>query len=573
MLAEAAKSAAGGAASASAAAVAVARTLTVATWNVAAVNNNPYEYWLTIPSLPAYEKLMVNVEQFLEHPGEGDVPVGDVFTDDMYDRLERRMVDTAGWGLHTPTVRSYWEKDLRSRKIVSEFVRDKSLGNKRLASMPDRITNTINVLNKEDGGSSSTAGTVCRPAVINMYDGDLSSVSQWYDSWESFMFDTSLNIRTGKKDDEGNTLTASTVPYEMLRPIKKSKYPDVTEEEETASLPLQTVCGAIFDAILVHMMNTVSTPEVWQPIKKTIADGLVRDKIPRTLAILERRYADDADIIALQEVSLALVERAKAGKLGEMFHVRTPAGADPARDQNSVVLLKKSTFPSAGSADDAEEITSLVEGRLGKDAPVARGDILAVRVEDSRGVPYVVASFHGDTNGLATAPVLDALMETLSSSAEDGLESRSRLVFALDANTYERARPGKQADVLRFGERYVSLGLSSCWGDAPQPSNYTTFNARTYLQPQLNKACKSADKRKGGDVNPKDFILFNKDAYDVQNTWKDNTGEGTYVEDMAFPTLTFPSDHGILATVLREKGKDECADAGVGKEGVDTCSS
>mmetsp|Transcript_5701 Transcript_5701/g.9021 ORF Transcript_5701/g.9021 Transcript_5701/m.9021 type:complete len:90 (+) Transcript_5701:480-749(+) len=78
------------------------------------------------------------------------------------------------------------------------------------------------------------------------------------------------------------------------------------------------------------------------------------------------------------------------------------------------------------------------------------------------------------------------------------------------------------------------------------------------LQPQLNKACKQSDKRSNGDVNPKDFILFGKGDFTVQSTWKDNTGEKDYLEDTAFPTLTFPSDHGILATVLEPISPDSC---------------
>ena len=47
-----------------------------------------------------------------------------------------------------------------------------------------------------------------------------------------------------------------------------------------------------------------------------------------------------------------------------------------------------------------------------------------------------------------------------------------------------------------------------------------------------------------------DFILFGKSDFKVVQTWKDNTGEKTYTENMAFPTLNFPSDHGILATII-----------------------
>jgi hypothetical protein len=152
-----------------------------------------------------------------------------------------------------------------------------------------------------------------------------------------------------------------------------------------------------------------------------------------------------------------------------------------------------------------------------------------------------------DTNGLATKPVLSAIIKAMKSNTA---LATHKLVFGLDANTYENAKPGKQQDVLEWGQHYVSLGLTSCWGDVPNPSNYTTFNSRTYLQPQLNKACKKSDKRSNGDVNPKDFILFNKQHFRVKSTWKDNTGEQRYVENMAFPTLNFPSDHGLLATII-----------------------
>jgi hypothetical protein len=143
--------------------------------------------------------------------------------------------------------------------------------------------------------------------------------------------------------------------------------------------------------------------------------------------------------------------------------------------------------------------------------------------------------------------VLSAISEAMIANTE---LATAKLIFGLDANTYENAKQGKQQDVLDWGQHYVSLGLTSCWGDTPNPSNYTTFNSRTYLQPQLNKACKKSDKRANGDVNPKDFILFGKQDFRVSSMWKDNTGEMKYIENMAFPTLKFPSDHGILATII-----------------------
>jgi hypothetical protein len=394
--------------------------------------------------------------------------------------------------------------------------------------MPDRITNTINV----EGG-----GQVYRPTVINMYAGDLSTLDLWWSAWESFMFDTKLGIK-------GRNGVEELIPYQMLQSIKKAKYPDITENEEHDSLPLQTMCGAIFDAILVHMMNSVSAPAVWQEIKKTMVENLNRKKVPHTLSILENSYIN-SDIITLQEVSSSFIDQARVGELGKTFHIVAPMALDAVRDQNSVICLNRDTFPDGPGM----EISSLVEKSFpeGADVPVANGDILAITAISKHNLPFVIASFHGDTNGLATKPVMDALVRAMAS--DDKLVSH-RLIFGLDANTYENAKPKKQQDVLDFGRNYVSHGLTSCWGDVPDPKNYTTYNARTYLQPQLNKACKLEEKRKKGDVNPKDFILFPKRDFAIVQTWKDNTGRKQYIEDVAFPTLEFPSDHGILATII-----------------------
>ena len=149
-----------------------------------------------------------------------------------------------------------------------------------------------------------------------------------------------------------------------------------------------------------------------------------------------------------------------------------------------------------------------------------------------------------------------------------------RLVFGLDANTYEVGSGSKQG-VAEFATAFVLDGYTSCWGDQPDPKSDTTYNARTFLQPQLQKAARIDEKVSKGDKNPKDFILFSKNAFTLQAATKDNTGEHRYItdmvfpmmatdghqlppssgerryiKDMVFPTLSFPSDHGIVAASL-----------------------
>jgi hypothetical protein len=49
----------------------------VASWNIAAVNNNPFEYWVTHDS-PSYNSLMEGVQGFLDAPGDNDLPISQV---------------------------------------------------------------------------------------------------------------------------------------------------------------------------------------------------------------------------------------------------------------------------------------------------------------------------------------------------------------------------------------------------------------------------------------------------------------------------------------------------------------
>ena len=96
----------------------IGRRLSVTTWNIAAINNNPFEYWITYNENPKYEKLMIDIEHFLEEPGERDVKVKQVFTQEMFNKLDSRL-ESIGW----KSVRSYWEDDFQDRKIISGFMK------------------------------------------------------------------------------------------------------------------------------------------------------------------------------------------------------------------------------------------------------------------------------------------------------------------------------------------------------------------------------------------------------------------------------------------------------------------
>ena len=500
--------------------------LHVATWNIAAINNNPFEYWITHDDAD-YNKLMEDVQSFIDQPGERDVPVSQVFTPQMWTELKALMAAQGWTGVEQTD--AMWQSSFAERKIISGFMKDASLGEKRLASMPDRITNTINLV----GGK----GVANRPTVINCFSGDMTSSAKWWSAWKSFMFESQIMVEGG-----GGGGGVATVPAKMLQKIKRSKYPAVTAEEEAISIPLQTLAQAIFDAILVYIVNFVSPSGKWQALQQQMCDSLNRKKDAHTLSILDRSYAD-ADIVFVQEAAAVFLAKARQSALGSRYRAVSSAALDGKRDQNSVVLLRSAYFdPKAPIVEHTAEVMASFD----KSTPVANGDLLVVSVADVFGRKYLLASFHGDTNGLATLPVLAAVHALAARMPSH------RLVFGLDANTYAKGSSSKQG-VAEFAQDFVAKGYSSCWGDVPDPTNHTTFNARTFLQAQLQKAARASEKAAKGDKNPKDFILFPKAAYEVVATTKDNTGLRRYTEGMVFPTLQFPSDHGLVATVLREK--------------------
>lgn len=499
--------------------------LEVATWNIAAINNNPFEYWITHDD-PAYNKMMDAVQNFIENPGDSDVAVKEVFTQNMFDKLVQHMED-AGWDGIEETKKE-WQANYKDRKIITEFMKDPELGLKRLASMPDRTTNTIGLA----GGD-----VAYRPTVINCYQSRINDLASWFHQWTFFMFKQKMKIPD--KNAAGGVVEKS--GYELLVPIKRSKYPAITEAEEKISIPLQTMCGAIFDAILVQIVMTVE-PDKWQDLRSEMCEALNLKKNDHTLGILAEAY-NDYDIIFLQEAASSFIELAREdSRISDKYAVLAPASPSK-RNQNSAMLLRKTLFNTASY----NEVTTQVESELPGDAPVATGDIFSIsvtRTDDN--TPFMLSSFHGDTNGLATIPVVTAVHNTKSAHFAD-----HKLLFGLDANTYEHATPGKTQDVLEFADAYLKMGLTSCWGDKPDPTQHTTYSARTFLQPQLNKAAKKDELVAKGDVNPKDFVLFYPYDFAPVSVGKDNTGKQKFIEGMVFPTLDFPSDHGILRTTIK----------------------
>ena len=128
-------------------------SLQVISWNIAAVNNNPFEYWIT-HSDAGYTQLMAGIEEFVDEPGSLDVPVSDIFTEVMFEDLKQAML-AEGW-TGVPETEKQWNENYKSRTIISGFLKDKDIGATvsgatTFAQKQDEATHTLQQLPAKNG--------------------------------------------------------------------------------------------------------------------------------------------------------------------------------------------------------------------------------------------------------------------------------------------------------------------------------------------------------------------------------------------------------------------------------------
>ena len=266
-------------------------------WNIAAINANPFEYWITYVD-PTYNDLMYSVENFVTNP-KNDTQIMNVFTNDMFYQLKGILEKQGINGL--VELEGIWRRDFSKRMAIKEFLKDASIGDKRLASMPDRVTNTIIL---------SDGKKLLRPTPINAYPESLRSIDEWWEKWKLFMFETPVDLYSGGGGGGCNGRSSVQYVVNLIEPICRSKYPAITTAEQDISVALQLLCLAILDAIFLHILNSVA-PGTWEKIRREICEALIEGKESGVCRILRESYLD-AHVIFLQEAAAILIERIRA---------------------------------------------------------------------------------------------------------------------------------------------------------------------------------------------------------------------------------------------------------------------
>ncbi len=94
-------------------------------------------------------------------------------------------------------------------------------------------------------------------------------------------------------------------------------------------------------------------------------------------------------------------------RIAEHFHILQPAVVDGKRDQNCLVLVRRFAFKEGSAAEITDEVLDVLHRKDPSNKKVyLPGDLAAFTAVGLTGQPFLLASFHGDTNGLASIPIV-----------------------------------------------------------------------------------------------------------------------------------------------------------------------
>ena len=300
------------------------------------------------------------------------------------------------------------------------------------------------------------------------------------------------------------------------------------------------VCVYAYECACV-CVYVVSVPyqDSWLQVKREVAAHMVEGKEERQIKILQQYYAS-MDILCLQEVSVTMTQ-ALQRQFGDAYHIVVSPDASAEQNQNSVILMKRITIPTAG-----DEVSAAIKAAL-PSGQISPGDLVAAHCRTTTGHTLLIVSFHGDSDGHSAIPMVESVMKVASSLYPD-----AKVMVGMDANSTlpDTAAKDHKLSWTTLLDALPQHGLTTAFGDRPPPTDYTSFLARSCLQAQLHKAVPFANVKAQACKEPKDVVLFRSCDFERAKCWRDCMGDGSWQDDSVMPSVAFPSDHAIVAAVL-----------------------
>ena len=102
--------------------------LNAITWNIAAINNNPFEYYISTDMLQ-YNDLMNNISHIIQTPSDDiDIPINQIFSNNMFIELLEKINSFPEISKTSSLLPDIWQIDYSERKCISGFIKDNLIG-------------------------------------------------------------------------------------------------------------------------------------------------------------------------------------------------------------------------------------------------------------------------------------------------------------------------------------------------------------------------------------------------------------------------------------------------------------
>lgn len=465
------------------------QNIRVASWNVAGVNNNPFEYWM--PSNEKHTELMKKFEDAVLNPV---VTVRTYFDQKKYNLLLRKMgeIEIKAVDQEKSDIMGSFYNEISSLSMEA-FATNTKIKESRLLSYPDRFP---------------------RPRLTAIRYDLNSSIDVWYDAWLNDMFEKTNGQETGWEHIIFNNLGVD----ENGKSNKRSSKYKLIGDDRTADEQLQVLGLAVMDTIFFSILHELRAEET----KTSILASLSSDKT-KVIGRVLQRLAMDSDLICLQEVNAKTIQSITPRGFGFVVP-RNPKDIP----QDSAILYRESIFDKGENIDLEFRHSHWDDDYPGPVYDLVN-DSVAARLTLKDRSSLVVVSYHAQSEGLDSLQVVQALRN-----------KGEPFILGIDANTISENKKGTLS-VEKFNEELKGLQYAT--------HNPTTKKSRTHFQAQMGKGVKYeyALNEKG---EQKDYIVSNMKVISQGVVTGYLEPDGSRSDSRLLPALDFPSDHYIVKAIV-----------------------
>lgn len=332
----------------------------------------------------------------------------------------------------------------------------------------------------------------------------------------------------------------------------------LTVDEQAANIAASVFYLGIFDALYIHMLNSVMDPVELHQLRLHLLEHIGLSYARKATRILSESY-DRESVILLQAVSARVWNRTLQSTLSVNYHVLSPISWDAsnANEETNMILINKKVFLKRKECQDLTPWVMAALREIDKEVHMLlkKGSLFVVKADLMTEGQYIFASV-AMRAAWATVKIMAAINETLTDL------SLVDIPFVVGINT-------------GVGLRYPHAGHWTLQGfinhlSEVSPSLTTAFDSEkaqslggpllradqndvwTLMQTKPSNATRLADisKPQPSVLMPTHHVLFDSRCFKVFNISKDNTGERRFDTSERLPSLEMPYAHPLLAVEL-----------------------